>query len=169
MATLGQPLRINIGCGRLKLDGFVNIDESEEVEPDLVVGAEDFLRSCEDGTVDEIYAGHFLEHIEYEDGQRVLRECLRVLRSGGKIGVVVPDTEVLMKLYVSGKMALHLICEQFLYSTVQPSRHRWSYDPQTLRKALEEAGFVTTKQIDRERDLRGWPAWWQCGWDAEKP
>lgn len=99
----------------------------------------------------------------------MLGECFRVLRSGGRVGVVVPDTEAVAKLYILGKMSLHDACENFLYSPVQPSRHKWAYDEVTLRRALENAGFVTTQPIDRHNDPRVIPAWFQVGWDAEKP
>ena len=166
---MADPVRLNLGSGKLKLDGYTNIDDAPEVEPDVCAGAVDYLKSLPAGSVDEIYAGHFLEHLEYEDGQQVLKECHRVLRSGGTIGVVVPDTGTLMAVYVQGKASLHELCRDFLYSTVQPSRHKWSYDAVTLRRALENAGFVATKLIDRYEDPRVIPAWFQVGWDAEKP
>ena len=166
---MGQAVRINLGCGRLKLEGFVNVDQFDDVEPDVVSDATSFLGSQEDNSVDEIYAGHFLEHLDYEQGQALLSECFRALRSGGRLGIVVPDTEIVMKLYCMGRYSLHNICEEFLYSTVQPSRHQWSYDKLTLKKAIENVGFVTTKEIDREKDSRVIGAWYQVGWDAEKP
>ena len=166
---MAEAVRINLGCGKLKLDGYVNVDDSPEVEPDVVSGAVEYLNSLESNSAGEIYAGHFLEHLEYDDGQAVLRECFRVLKSGGKIGVVVPDTGTIMAVYIQGKASLHEICRDFLYSTVQPSRHRWSYDAVTLRRALENVGFVTTELIDRYEDPRVIGAWFQVGWDAEKP
>ena len=166
---MAEAVRLNLGCGRLKLEGYVNIDDSEEVEPDVVSGAVEYLAALEPNSVDEIYAGHFLEHLEYEDGQAVLKECFRVLKSGGMIGVVVPDTGTVMAVYIQGKASLHEICRDFLYSTVQPSRHKWSYDGVTLRAALQNAGFVATSLIDRYEDPRVIPAWFQIGWDAEKP
>ena len=33
-------LKLQIGCGRNKMNGFVNIDKAEEVNPDIVVNIE---------------------------------------------------------------------------------------------------------------------------------
>ena len=30
-----KPVKLNLGCGHRKLDGWVNIDNREEVKPDL--------------------------------------------------------------------------------------------------------------------------------------
>lgn len=43
---------------------------------------------CGTGTVDTIYAIHFLEHLR--DPIRVLRECQRVLKPGGHLNVGLP-------------------------------------------------------------------------------
>lgn len=42
------------------------------------------------GTVAAIYALHFLEHLDGQIVVRVIRECDRVLKSGGTLNVVVP-------------------------------------------------------------------------------
>ena len=162
-------MRANFGCGELKLDGYINIDQFPEVNPDVVADASEWLSLRADGSVDEIYAGHFLEHLTLDEAQVFLRECFRALKSGGTIGIVVPDTEAVFKMYVLGKMNMHDICAQFLYSTVQKSHHQWSYDSRSLRAQIEAAGFVCKHEIDRHKDPRVWPAWYQCGWEAEKP
>lgn len=52
-----------------------------------------------DGTVDGIYAFHFLEHLRGEHVIRILRECERVLKVGGVLTIVVPHR--------LGSMAFH--------------------------------------------------------------
>ena len=42
-----------------------------------------------DETIDEIFAGHLIEHLE--DPLRFLKECRRVLRRGGMVTVVTPN------------------------------------------------------------------------------
>jgi SAM-dependent methyltransferase len=56
-----------------------------------VVASGDALSMFEDSSLDFIVARHNLEH--YHDPARTLREWTRVLRPGGRIGVVVPDHE----------------------------------------------------------------------------
>ncbi len=98
-------MKLNIGCNDLPLHDFINIDSDPRVKPDVVADAS-FLPYAND-SVDEIYAGHLLEHFAHNE--RVLAEWHRVLRPGGKITVTVPDTEKSLKLYAEGKMSLDLL------------------------------------------------------------
>lgn len=127
------------------------------------------MDSLDSDSVAEVYAGHFLEHFERPDGVRLLMCIRRVLRPGGIVGVVVPDTKELLRHYFFEGRDLDDICEGFLYSTIQPSRHKWSYDLTTLRRLLEEAGFRVTDEIDRYDDPRlNSGAWFQCGLEGVK-
>lgn len=54
-----------------------------------------------DATFDAVYHCHVLEHIDREDAPAFLRECLRVLRPGGVLRVVVPDLEALARNYLA--------------------------------------------------------------------
>lgn len=177
-------VRVNLGAGPDRKPGWVNVDngvdddiwekklEGDHVEADAL----EYLDTLADDSVDEIYAGHFLEHFEYglddweqSEGHGLLTSCYRVLKSGGTIGIVVPDTKEVMRGYFSEGRDLDDICAGFLYSTIQPSRHKWSWDLMTLRRALERAGFTVTDEIDRYEDERlAAGAWFQMGLEAVK-
>uniref|UniRef100_A0A6M3KQL9 Putative methyltransferase n=1 Tax=viral metagenome TaxID=1070528 RepID=A0A6M3KQL9_9ZZZZ len=174
--------RLNIGCGEYLLEGFENCDENPAMPASIHYHAPPIPR--EDGSVDEIWACHVLEHMDYHEGGEFLAECYRVLVSGGGIGVVVPDTREIMRRYLSGApdcvefplgqwnpiSNLDEVCALFLYSTRQESPHRWSYDRDTLARAMATAGFRGFKEIDRYRDPRlGSPVWYQCGIQGVKP
>jgi hypothetical protein len=65
---------------------------------------------------------------------------------------------------------LDAVCGMFLYSPLQTSPHKWSYDLGTLARILEGAGFTIAGEIDRYRDPRiPVGAWYQCGLEAVKP
>jgi SAM-dependent methyltransferase len=59
-----------------------------------------------DGTFDMVYHSHFLEHLERSVAPNVLRECWRVLKSGGIIRVVVPNLQILIRQYTDALAAL---------------------------------------------------------------
>jgi predicted SAM-dependent methyltransferase len=137
-----------------------------------------------DGSLDEIYAGHVLEHLTPAAADLLLLECRRCLVPGGTMGIVVPDTREIMTRWLAGTADtveypadvirpiadLDEVCALFLYSTVQESLHQWSYDLTTLRRRIERAGFLVTCEIDRWNDPRiPVGAWYQCGWDAVAP
>lgn len=83
-----MALRLNLGCWKKRLPGFVNID----LDPSFAeVVADAAHLPYEDDSVDEIYAGHLLEHFALTED--VLKEWHRVLKPGGVITVTVPDIE----------------------------------------------------------------------------
>ena len=174
--------RLNVGCGNWPLVGWTNLDTDPAVGPDVVASVPPV--PYPDDTLDEIYAGHILEHLDPATAAVFLSECWRCLHPGGRLGVVVPDTREILTRYLAGTGDrveypggrfwsiddLESVCALFLYSTVQPSRHQWSYDATTLRQRIETAGFEIEGPIDRLHDPRiPVGAWYQCGWDARKP
>lgn len=168
-------VRANIGCGGQRLDGWVNVDQFKDSAADVIADAFDYLRE-RPGMLDEIYAGHFLEHLEYgfhdwqnTDAHRLLVLAHRALKPGGRIGVVVPDGEAVIRHYITTGADLDDIGDAFLYSTHQPSRHKWLWCLRTLRRALERAGFEVADEIDRYDDARlAAGAWFQCGLEGVK-
>jgi predicted SAM-dependent methyltransferase len=173
-------LRVNCGSGGYNLPGWLNIDEREPADVVLRVPPLPF----ESDSITELYAGHFLEHLEQTEARQFLDECYRVLRSGGRLGIMVPDTREVFRRYILGEPApmefpagvqrdlrdLDEACAALLFSTVQPSHHLWAYDAFTLSRALLGAGFEVLGEFDRWRDPRvAVGAWYQVGVDAMKP
>lgn len=174
--------RLNVGCGEHPLRYWTNLDEAPDAVADLYMRVPPL--PCDDASLDEIYAGHFLEHLSPEDAGRFLDECHRCLVPGGRLGIVVPDTKLIFSRYLRGDIDeveypagtwrcvsdLDEICALFLYSTVQDSPHLWMYDDVTLKRILERHGFTVTGKIDRFKDPRiPVGAWYQMGYQAEKP
>ena len=64
-----------------------------------VVGSCTDLSAFADGSVEEIYASHVIEHLGHRDELKpALAEFHRVLRSGGKLSISVPDIVTLSRL-----------------------------------------------------------------------
>lgn len=85
-------MKINLGSGRSKIDGFVNIDIQERVVPDLVCNVIDGL-PYDDNTIDEVRAHDFLEHIPSGKTIQVVNEIWRVLKPGGIFEHLTPSTD----------------------------------------------------------------------------
>jgi len=54
-------MKLHLGCGYDKKEGYVNCDISEEVNPDKIVDINKTL-PFEDNSVEEIFMNHVLEH-----------------------------------------------------------------------------------------------------------
>jgi predicted SAM-dependent methyltransferase len=111
---------------------------------------------------DFVFSEHMLEHLTYADGQRCLRECLRVLRPGGTIRIATPSLERLAHLYDGGEVQERYV--RWAVDTLEPEvrayfpgvavnnffrswGHRFIYDEDTLRHALTQAGFVDIRSL----------------------
>jgi len=82
-------LKLNLGSGLRKLEGYVNIDKSLNASPDDVINLEEGFIPY--GGVDEILATHILEHIQ--NIIPLMNECFRVLKDGGRMIIEVPQNE----------------------------------------------------------------------------
>jgi len=142
-----EGIRLNMGSGPFPMEGFINIDQYKHVNPDICcdVCAVPF----EPGTVDEIYAGHILEHFRFDEGQKALRYWLMLLKPGGKISITVPDYDYLVREYTEDPTPESLIKfnDLFIYSGIQPSPHQYAYSGSLLEKVMKDAGFVNVQRM----------------------
>ncbi len=91
-----QPIRIDIGCGPWKKEGFIGIDNGEgSVQWGGIAGARPIDIDCDlskgipfaDSSVEAVFAAHFLEHT---DLMFMFNEIARVLKPGGSLEFIVP-------------------------------------------------------------------------------
>jgi SAM-dependent methyltransferase len=85
-------MKLNLGCGQNRLEGYVNVDREAAVAPDVVMNLERFPWPFEDGSVDEVLAAHVLEHVgaTAELFTGIMKELYRICRNGAKLTIVVP-------------------------------------------------------------------------------
>ncbi|HYS99636.1 MAG TPA: class I SAM-dependent methyltransferase [Thermoplasmata archaeon] len=81
------PPRMNLGCGRRPIPGYVNVDIFPGPGVDVVADVQKRL-PFDDGTFEEVYASHVLEHVL--DLPLAIREIHRVLKSDGLLVARVP-------------------------------------------------------------------------------
>jgi hypothetical protein len=85
-----SPLRLDIGCGTNKKEGFIGIDVIKFDGVDLVLNAGDQKWPYADASVEEIHASHFVEHLTPKQRIHFVNESYRVLRPFGKLSIIVP-------------------------------------------------------------------------------
>lgn len=90
---------VNLGCGNRYSENWLNIDF---VSADRSVTAHNLREGIPlpDDSVDLVYCSHLLEHFSKTEAPSFVAECLRVLRSGGVLRVVVPDLEGIAREYL---------------------------------------------------------------------
>lgn len=104
LAKAPGPLRLDLGCGKNKREGFTGVDvrpfPGVDVQCDLAqpddrlpfAGQSQIYRRWpwEDSSVDEVHCSHMLEHVKREARPHFFNELFRVLKPGGKATFITP-------------------------------------------------------------------------------
>lgn len=163
--------KYNLGCGDKIYKDFLNIGYWQQlVNNQLYTGINgqdgtfmlnfDLVNGipAHDGSLELVYHSHLLEHLSYLDGMAFIRECYRVLAPGGKMRILVPDLELWAKAYLSNDRFFleeyQKVLDKNVYVTngaifmgmLHNHEHKCGYDLETLKWALEQAGFSEVKK-----------------------
>jgi SAM-dependent methyltransferase len=85
-------VKLNLGCGQTRLDGYLNVDKSPVCQPDQVMDLEALPWPFATSSVDEVLARHVMEHLGATTDVylAIWQEIYRVCRPGARVVVVVP-------------------------------------------------------------------------------
>ncbi|MEM1450912.1 MAG: methyltransferase domain-containing protein [Planctomycetota bacterium] len=143
----GAPLhRLHLGCGPDRKEGWVNVDVNPQFQPDLVSSAHD-LPMLADGSCEVIEAYHLFEHFTLKQARAALREWRRLLAPGGELRLELPNLTRCIEL-IGTDMGGHDLGMISLFGFPpevdeqgEPQLHKWGWTPETLKAAMQEAGF----------------------------
>jgi SAM-dependent methyltransferase len=182
-------IKLNLGSHNKKIEGYTNVDALKLENVDIVHNLIDFPYPFENESVDEILMVEVLEHISWRKTEAVLKECHRILKTGGKLHIQVPDIRDMMFCYWNEQICpcvphkpkdkadsiTKLDCPNCKgYGRVNPMRWKMAflgaqkheYDthlniftPEILEENLENAGF---NKIDIGQDEYGWKIKCNC-------
>ncbi len=150
--------KLHVGAGTNFLSGWLNTDLIVSSRSRAVYLDATKAFPLPDRAFDYVFSEHMIEHIGYKDGKSMLRECWRVLEPGGRIRIATPCLDNLMRLHQShhderSQHYIRWVTDYFLpeIKEYRPSivinnafynwGHQFIYDRETLKSALENAGF----------------------------
>lgn len=90
LAIVQAPLKLDIGCGTRKQEGFHGIDIKPFDGVDTVLNAGTDTWPWADGSVEEAHCSHFVEHLTQQQRIHFANELCRVLKVGAKTTVITP-------------------------------------------------------------------------------
>jgi predicted SAM-dependent methyltransferase len=90
---------LNLGCGYRFHPTWTNVD-FKSTGPEVITHDIGKGLPFESKSFDAVYHSHLLEHFPKNHVSKFLSECLRVLKPGGTLRVVVPDLETIARLYL---------------------------------------------------------------------
>jgi len=145
-------MKLTIGRGMYGKHGYTTLDANPNIGAAIVATVPPFPKEVTDhvGKWEEVEMIHFLEHLYQWDAAELLREIRGVLAVGGRVVIELPDISFAAAVLMGAKDRIPGTaagqCDMWpIYG--DPSErnplygHRWGYTPQTLREALETAGF----------------------------
>ncbi len=139
-------MKLHLGCGTKKLDGWVNIDAVSMCQPDLVHDISRHL-PYEDQQADEVLAEDLLEHFDKYIRFMVFAEWVRVLRIGGKITLQVPHFPKILRRYFKlgyDNFVDFIFGENLWRSDIYIGHfgnHKWGYSKKTLQEFVRLFGI----------------------------
>lgn len=119
-----KGLKVNLGCGLVAHDGWVNVDGSlnawlanhpfvaTALSPLVGRGWKKWPKGIvranlekklpfEDASVSLLYTSHFVEHLTKAEAKSVVDEIFRILKPSAVVRIVVPDLEGAARSYVA--------------------------------------------------------------------
>lgn len=162
-------LNLNLGVGKMPTNGYIGIDAHQYGFTDVLCDFPPLPYS--NNEVDNIFAGHVLEHFEPDMVMVFLEDCYKVLKPGGSLTLITPDSKkatlmLLTGLFNSRQYAAVLNGDQY---DRMPHHTLWSQD--RLERIVTRCGFVLEPDYQWKTDSRVFDrnAGWQCGVKAYKP
>jgi len=156
----GQPIRLHLGCGPVKLDKYLNVDgEYCAKDPDIVIHDISEAYPIPDNSVDEILSVHVIEHIERWKILPMLIEWHRILKPGAQAAIEWPDLLKACEFIAADPESLisedRRVLKKTIHSIFGNSRyqhrammHAYGYSIASLSKILTEAGFGTVQSAN---------------------
>jgi len=161
--------KLQIGAGPNILRGWLNTDLLPDFYPEhrRQVVKLDALEvfPFDDASFDYIFSEHQIEHVTEPEARKLIAECYRVLRPGGRIRIATPDLAAVVSLYRANLSRLEeeyvaWVLERFypavrggnpacyvLNQMLSGHGHRFVYDEETLAALLVGAGFGAVRRF----------------------
>ena len=144
-------MKLHLGCGKLKLNTFINIDVLSDTS-DLKI---DFtnLTIFNSSNIEEIYISHALEHFKRREIIPLILEWNRVLKIDGVLRIAVPDFEKIVKIYLKNRDLSELVGLLSGGQRDEYDFHYVNFDIHILEKLLKACGFDNIERYDTHEFL----------------
>lgn len=167
-----DKVMLNIACGTDYKKGWINIDNNSDNNITKLDLNWDMRKPLpfDDNSVDFIFHEHFMEHLTVEEGQRVTKDLMRVLKKGGVLRIATPDLALAVDKYINLDISKDPVVKKFGLNFIKTKAerlnmafswwgHKWLYDWEELERRLKEAGSKNIKKCELRKsvhpDLRG--------------
>lgn len=134
------PLKLNLGCGFDKRNGYLNIDFQAFHKPDLVADIRS-LGMLPSGKYEEVMAQDVLEHLHQVDVIPALDEWHRLLMPNGILKLRIPNLAGILKLFESRSDHENLLPLLFGTQAYNGDYHLTGFTKELIAHYLNSCGF----------------------------
>ena len=148
-------MKLHLGCGNKRIEGFTNIDILESEAVDVVSDIVKLPYSS--GTIDLIYACNVLEHFGRNNNLNFFRKTSWVdvvrywhslLKEGGQLYLSVPDFEAICLEYLQNKKIHDIIGIAIGGQKNEEDLHGMLFDYHSLSSCLRDIGFSSIERYN---------------------
>ena len=138
------PVRLHVGCGNKRLEGWVNVDVEALPEVDVVA---DVRSGLEFRGAEAVFAEHFLEHLRIDEAMAFLGQAHGCLRDGGWLRLSTPNVDWVWRVLYSDDRSSPDRRERGLdfNRSFYGWGHRFLWNHELLQEALEAVGFTEVR------------------------
>lgn len=139
-------IKLHLGCGHIRIPGYVNIDIMPAKAADLVADLRGLPFSA--GSIDLVYSCAAIEHLGRREWIGALREWARILKPGATLRLSTADFEAAIARYLEKKNLGELLGLLIGGQKDEYDWHGMIFDFDTLAEGLREAGFENVRRYD---------------------
>ena len=144
-------MKLHIGGWEAK-EGWkiLNIQKRDNVD---FVGDISDLSQFKDNSISEVYASHVFGHVKYIDVKKTLLGIYRILVSGGKFYISVPNMNVLFRQFLEKKnqtkTKIKIMRMIFGGQIDEYDFHYFGWDFELLSGLLKNVGFEEIEKVEK--------------------
>jgi hypothetical protein len=151
LRAAGDDIRLNLGCGHIPLEGYLNVDARELEGVDIVADVRSLPFDAD--SLSCIHSAHLLEHFPSEELKRsLLPYWYSRLRPGGEFTAILPDSETMLAEYAAGNFPFEEL-RRVTYGEqeYEGNFHFNMFSQESVCAYLRDAGFVDVSMVATAR------------------
>ena len=139
-------MKLHLGCGRISIPGYLNVDIQRHPGVDLVAD----LRNIPigDGSAELIYSCAAIEHFGRREWKPLLAHWFAKLKPGGLLRLSTADFEAACQRYLKFGNLSELLGLLIGGQKDDYDWHGMLFDFSSLKAGLEEVGFAQIRRYD---------------------
>lgn len=143
-----KEIRLHLGCGQIRLDGYINIDGAVSTATDTVMNVLDL--DLASNAVDEIFSSHMIEHLTHQEFETAIDNWYKILKPGGILTLRCPNFIIAIKHFAENPEPerwkyINMIFGPTTQGSSSYNLHKNGFSVQRLSSVLAEHGFTVLK------------------------